>query len=215
MARKIFVTVIILALGMMYSSESFSQSLITEGFVKGEKRFNAGVNYATFVSGNDELGNGNYIGGIASYDFLRFLAIGVEAGFLWTGLEGNEQDVGDFYACPLLFDVIFKAPMEMENFVFTPYGIAGFGALIGDVDEDTDTITGDGKIEVNTPFLMKFGGGIDIVIFDTVVLNIEASYHYAELKFDEKLDTGQNFGLDAETVEMNAGYFGGGVKIRF
>lgn len=214
MVRKIFVTVVILVLGMMYSAESFSQSLITEGFLEGDKRFDVGANYSAFVSGNDELGNGNYVGGMVSYDFLRFLAIGAEAGFLWTGLTGNELDVGDFYACPLLGDVILKAPMEIGDFVFVPYGIAGFGILIADIDEDPGTVANNGKIEVNSPFLMKFGGGINIILFENIVLNVEASYHYAELKFDEEV-TGQSFGLEDEAIEMNAGYFGGGVKVRF
>ena len=59
---------------------------------------------------------------------------------------------------------------------------------------------------------VKFGGGFDFVIHESVIINFEASYHYAQLNFKEKL-VNQTFGLGK--TDLNAGYIGGGVKYRF
>ena len=211
MKRTMILVVVVVALIMAYHPSVFSQSVITEGFIEGEHRINTGVNFSAFVPGTSTFETGYYVGGQVSYDLLRWFAIGFEGGYLQSELKGNGENIGTLRGGPLLADLIIKVPMDMDNFVFSPYGIAGFGCLLMDI-KSSDVITNNGRIESNTPFLMKFGGGFDAIFFDSFIINFEASYIYAKVEFTEKL-TNQTFGLGKE--DLNAGFVGGGVKYRF
>ncbi len=211
MSKKITFTIVILILVLTCQPAVFAQQVMSEGFIKGDPRTNVGVNISAFVPSGNELQTGYYVGGQVSYDLAWFFALGVEGGYLQSALKGNDVDVGTFRGAPLLADAILKIPMEMDSFVFTPYAIVGLGFLISNVQVG-DVVTDNGTIETNVPFLVKFGGGFDFVIHESVIINFEASYHYAQLNFKEKL-VNQTFGLGK--TDLNAGYIGGGVKYRF
>jgi outer membrane protein with beta-barrel domain len=211
MRSKILCTMILLMLVLAYQPAVFAQQVMSEGFIEGDPRTNVGVNFSAFVPSGNEFQVGSYVGGQVSYDLTWFFALGFEGGYLNCDLKGDDQNVGKFNAAPLLGDIIIKVPMDMHSFVFTPYGIVGLGCLISNV-QTGDAVTNDGTIETNVPFLVKFGGGFDFIINEQFIINFEASYHYAQVEFDEKL-TNQAFGLDK--TKLNAGYVGGGVKYRF
>jgi len=211
MRKRILVTLAVLILMSLYHPMAFSQSIMTEGFIDGDHRTNVGFNCSAFVPGSNKFKPGYYVGGQVSYDFYRWFALGVEGGYLESELKSSGVDVGKFQGGPVLADVLLKVPMDMNSFVFTPYGIAGFGALFSNV-QSGDVITNNGRIETNATFLMKFGAGFDIILYDSVVINFEASYIYTKIDFNEKL-TNQSFGLGS--VDLNAGFVGGGVKYRF
>jgi len=190
---------------------SFSQELMTEDFIEGDSRFNTGVNLSVFIPGKSQFNTGLYIGANASYDIYRWLAIGIEGGWFQSNVKTGGVDLGNLHGAPLLGDLYIKFPFDMYDFILTPYGVAGAGVLFSDFDE-SGNVRDNGKIETNVPFLGKLGIGIDLTFDDTIVLYLEASYHYTKIDFDEKL-TNQDFGLDK--IDLNAGYLGGGVKYRF
>jgi len=211
MKRTMILAVAILVLVMAYQPLVLAQTIITEGFIEGDRRINTGVNFSAFVPGTSTFKTGYYVGGQVSYDMMRWFALGVEAGYLQTELQSSGENIGTLRGCPLLADLILKVPMDMDSFVFTPYGVAGFGCLLMDITSG-DAITDNGRIDVNTPFLMKFGGGFDATFLIVLVIFFEASYIYTKIEFNEKL-TNQTFGLGKEN--LNAGFVGGGIKYRF
>ena len=211
MRSKILLTIILLMLVLAYQPAVSAQQVMSEGFIEGDPRINVGVNVSAFLPSGNNFKTGYYVGGQVSYDLLWFLALGFEGGYLQSDLEGNGTDVGTVRGAPLLGDIILKVPMDMNSFVFTPYGIVGLGCLISNV-QTGDAVTNNGTIETNVPFLVKFGGGFDFIINEHFIINFEASYQYAKVEFDEKL-TNQTFGLGK--TDLNAGYVGGGVKYRF
>ncbi|MBU0571529.1 MAG: outer membrane beta-barrel protein [Candidatus Omnitrophica bacterium] len=211
MNRKILFMIVIFVLILAYQPAVFAQPVMSEGFIEGDPRTNVGVAVSAFVPSGNEFQTGFYVGGQVSYDLAWFFGLGAECGYLQSEIKGNGVNAGTFRGAPLLGDIILKVPMDMHSFVFTPYAIVGLGCLISNVQVG-DEVTDNGTIETNVPFLVKFGGGFDFVIHESVIINFEASYHYAQVDFNEKL-INQTFGLGK--TDLNAGYIGGGVKYRF
>ncbi len=206
MVKKCLVVLTVMSVVMFSSGSIFAEDVSL-----GEK-INLGVNCSVLIPTEDEAGTGIYIGGLFSYDILKYLAVGIESGYAQVDMESNDTKLGTLRAVPLLGDIIVKVPIEMDKFTLTPYGLVGIGVLFPDFAE-SDIVKNAGlSLETDTAFAMKFGGGIDFYVTKNIALNFEASYLMAEI--DAKANwNGQTYATD--TLKADSWLIGGGLKVRF
>ena len=204
---KKFLAVLIVMSVIMFSSGS----IFAEDVSLGDK-INLGVNCSVVIPTEDSAGTGIYVGGLLSYDILKYLAVGIESGYAQIDFEESSVKLGTLRGVPLLGDIIAKLPIEMDKFTLTPYGIVGIGVLFSDFAE-SDVVKNAGiSLETKTAFAMKFGGGIDLYVTKNIALNFEASYLMADIDASANW-RGQTYATD--TLTADSWLIGGGVKVRF
>ncbi len=212
MLNRILLTMAIVAVGMACATTGYTMDWAS--MFEVDERWNFGINCSAVVpQSTKNLDTGVGVQGIATYDVLKFLAVGAEAGYTMSDFNYESIYLGKAHTFPVLGDVIVKVPLGMGEYTVVPYGVAGFGVLFFDVQESGSVVD---AINTDTPFLMKFGGGIDFYLVAnkdfTVALNGEASYHVADVKITGRAN-GATF--NSEQIDVNRSYFGGGLKIRF
>jgi hypothetical protein len=214
MLRRFFLMAAIIAIVTACAASGHAEDWFSTALEVSE-RWNLGVTCSGVIPvKKDNFNTGINIEGLASYDVIKFLAIGVEGGCTIREIKHGGVNLGTNYEMPILGDIIVKAPLEIGEVAVTPYGIAGFGALFSWISK-SGSVTSN-EMKTDTPFLMKFGGGVDCYLFEgeniTVAVNCEASYQIAEIKL-----TGDINGttLSSQKVTADACYIGGGLKIKF
>jgi len=208
---KKFLFMLILVIGILYLSDAVADDLFLTDVSIGE-RINLGLNCSAIIPTEDDSEVGIFAGGLLSYDILKYLAVGIEGGYAGYDIEYEDIKFGTLNSWPLLGDVILKAPMDVEDFTFTPYGVFGAGVLFSSFDESSILEAIGINIDTDTAFLMKFGSGIDFYVNDNLALNFEFSYYVVDIETDAQWG-GQSFATDE--VEADAWLIGGGGKIRF
>ena len=210
MVKKLLAVLIVISVVMFSSGSIFAENVSL-----GDK-INLGVNCSVVIPTEDEAGTGVYVGGLLSYDILKYLAVGIESGYLQSDIRqeiyGISIKTGTLRGAPLLGDIIVKAPIEMDKFTLTPYGIVGIGVLFSDFAESGIVKDIGASIKTDTAFAMKFGGGIDFYVIKNIALNFEASYLMADVDYSENW-RGQTMATD--TFKAGSCFLGGGVKVRF
>ncbi len=214
--KKVLLWIMILAVVMASSSTASASDWFEDVFSMDtdlEQRWNTGIITSAVITSESDFSNGLQISAVGSYDIFKFLAIGVECG--WTGFidaRGGGIDAGTLSYWSILGDVIFKVPIEMDDYLLVPYVVNGFGGVIPSFDE-SDTATRMGvAVDCSPAFLYKFGGGLDFYITEIIGLNFEGSYQWADI--DCKATRYGTF-LGSGPSKLDAWYLGGGVKVKF
>ena len=176
------------------------------------KGFNFGVDCSAVIPVEDGAKTGIYASGMFSYDITKYLAIGIESGYMQVDFEESGIKLGSLRAAPLLGDLILKYDIETDNFTIVPYGIVGAGCLFSDFHESDIVKLAGLSLDTKTAFLAKFGGGIDFFLTDNIALNFEASYLLCRIKASASW-SGQAYATD--TLKADSVLVGGGVKVRF
>ncbi|MBL7071734.1 MAG: hypothetical protein ISS26_06165 [Candidatus Omnitrophica bacterium] len=211
MTKKFLLVLMLISVAVFYlANDVFAQDIFLTDVSLGE-RINLGLNCSVVLPTEDESDAGIYVGGLLSYDILKYLAVGIESGYVRYDYAYQSIKIGTLNGCPLLGDVILKAPVEMGEFTLTPYGVVGTGVLFSSFDESSIFEALGYTVDTETAFLMKFGGGIDFYVTDNIALNFEGSYYLADIDIKEQL-LGQTY---PSTIDADAWFIGGGAKIRF
>ncbi len=156
----------------------------------------------------DDYGTTGFIGGRLTYDLTPNAAVGVESGWLNYKHEFNGTKYGDVRGIPLLADLILKMPIEAMDNKLVPYVLGGIGVLFWDYKEASIVSDAGIDVEGDTSFALKLGGGMDFFVSDQTALFVEGSYIFSN--YDVETNVG-----GAGTADTDAGFVGGGLKVRF
>lgn len=183
-----------------------------------------GFNVSGFLPDEGDYEAGLYYGGTLAYGINSWLAIGVEGGFSELDTDVNAASLGltsfsggEMTMMPLFGDVILRASTVHD--AIDPYFVVGVGALFLDVDDVNATV---GALpvtivsDVDTAFAVKVGGGVDWFLTDNWILNIEASYVFAESDVNASANVaGLSATSQLQDVSFDYWQFGGGLKYKF
>ena len=209
--KKRILLSVMMALAMAVSSAAFAESF-GSGDVELTDRWNFGVSTSAVFPKADGADAGINIQGLLSYDLTEWLAVGLDAGYTRVDAYHLGFNVGTINAFPVLGDIIVKMPIEMENSTFVPYVVNGFGGFFSNVDTEKD-IGGylNTDVETDPAFIYKLGAGFDFYMTDSLALNFETSYQWADVDYSATWDGGSQSG----TYSCDALYVDGGLKLKF
>ena len=142
-------------------------------------KFEVGVDIAGTVLMDHMIGSAPFVGGKFAYGINKWLAIGFSAGWHNHGSDDiNAEGVTffgpDLTGIPLFGELILRLPPINDRAEF--YGVAGFGTVLWDMDNTTDTIGTKYVMKISNPFALKLGGGMDFFLNKNWIFNIESSY---------------------------------------
>ncbi len=197
---------------------TFASSLVfAEGWISTDveisEKLNVGISSSAVLPAKAQFfDTGISVDGIVTYDVLPYVAVGVEIGYAQIDAKWEGRSLGTMHAMPLMGDIVLKYPMEVENYIFVPYIVNGFGAYFSRIDEDNNIQPGV-NISTNTPFTYKLGAGFDLYLIDVLALNFEASYRWTRIKYKASFE-GETaaFPYDANADAL---YIGGGLKLKY
>jgi hypothetical protein len=147
-----------------------------------------------------------------TYGVFKWVAVGLETGYMHMDTKWEGVGLGEMHAMPLLADIIVKVPIEVGDAIVIPYIVNGCGALFSDINESKNVNQGT-KLETNIPFLFKLGAGVDVYVNDAFSITFETSYQWADLEY-EAIFT-DNSTATSPKVDMDALYIGGAIKFKF
>ncbi len=174
------------------------------------KKYAIGAAVAGAFPEDSDIDNNLYWGGIATYDIVKYAAIGVESGFMrWEDKVGNNKH-GNIHAWPLLGDMIVKYPVDIGDFELAPYGVLGLGMIFWDYHESEILRVNNISVDMDNAFAIKFGCGMDIFTSSGVGLFIEGSYIWSDTKAES---TGRGSALEV-SVNTDMWMLSTGVKIK-
>jgi len=167
--------------GLYTPSRTFDLNTLDPQISNGRAHFQTEVGFA------GELAIGHYL--------LPILAIEFGAGYFQS--TGVATTTGDTMVrvVPLTFSAKVCLPLGP----FEPYGLAGIGAYITDLDTRGNVGTFKGKTDVT--YGMDLGAGFDINFHRNKFLGLEGKYLWAEPSFG-----GQRIRLDGFITTINLGF---------
>ncbi len=175
-----------------------------------DEKFNLAVDTGAAFSASENLGTGIYVKGVASYDLMDYLAIGVEVGYTNYDAKAFGQDIGRIGVFTLLADVILKYPVQVEHIVMVPYMSNGFGIMSTTLKESGDWESSGGSFDKDVDFAYRFALGLDVYVMETMSVYLETSYLWSSADW-----TATSGGGDQTNIIANAYYLGGGLRLRF
>ncbi|MBU0768511.1 MAG: porin family protein [Proteobacteria bacterium] len=175
-------------------------------------KFGVAMNISAVCPVDSDADNTVYLGGALTYDFIKYLGVGISSGWARWKEEFDGIEYGYVTGIPVLGDIYLKLPFELtDEFKVVPYGVAGFGMMFWDYEESSLLKDNGISVDVDPSFAMRFGGGVDFFITENFAIFGEVSYLYSDARVKASA-----FGAQAEaTMDTDAWIFGGGVKFVF
>ena len=172
---------------------------------------------AWFPKEDDQDASG-YVAGRLTYNINEHVGVGIESGWASFGQEadvtgdGKDDDLGDIQAIPLLANLFLRLPLEATENKLVPYAVGSVGVIFWDYNESSLLTSNNISIDGDTSFAARVGGGADFYITDNVAIFAEGGYLWSEYEAQGSIG---GVVVTAPTVDTNAAYAVGGLKIAF
>ncbi len=213
MKKAVLLCVLMLSASVFFAGGSYADMDIEylPGIEVPEK-WNVGVTSSIVFPNDSAIDNGFNVEALISKDYNKNVAFGLEFGYTTYEVDALGVEWGRVHSFPILVDVIFKLPFEVNEFIVVPYIVNGLGCMINNADESDSVADVNGSFDADHTFLYKLGGGIDWYVNESVGFTFETSYRWATSDWTVTRGTG---GAAEKDIDVNAFYLGGGLKFKF
>lgn len=180
-----------------------------------DQKWDAGFNLSMADAQSTNMDESLYLSGSVSYGITEMLAVGASMGYTSVGFQamtprGLVEEGPDLTLTPIFGDIILRVPTGEQP--FTPYFIAGLGAMLSDADGTDELLNRNANTVSEDAFASKIGGGLDWQVSSKWVYNFEIAYVFTGARL--QITHGVT-GDQIESNDLDFWYIGGGVKFLF